>query len=533
MCLLPIWFSLGDHPFYGRSDGRYAAVSRAMADGGNWLVPHLMGHPHLTKPPLTYWLEAGCMRLLGVTELAARLPSAIAGSLTVLLLFGYGCRRWGGRVGLLAAGTLAMMPLFITINRVTTTDALLSFCWFATLAAGQLAVRTGRWRYAIGLWFAVALGLMTKGPVAWIPLGLLVVWLAGARRWSDFRRLHLVTGLIVSSLPLLAWAAAVWKLYPDAAAMWYQESIGRIGGAHAKHAQPFWYYIPIFMGGLFPATAMMMLPGINIPWTEVRAQIRRGTDATLWALAVVLPFVIFSLISGKLATYILPLCAPLALLNALMLERWLTRSEPPADTPIRLPEVANTLFVCLTIITLLVFALLYFERSAWMFLSLILAVLMVLAAYNLKRIWLTQPVERGPALGLVFACYIVMVCGLLEIEDDILSPFSNRQLVTFIHEETNRSSVPLVSYGIGDQSLAFYADRVLEADSPEELAQAVEKFGDELVLIIEPEDWERMTQENPALAQAYFKWREWHRGVSGEVWWLMMQRRPATQRLSL
>ncbi len=492
-----------------------------------------MGHPHLTKPPLTYWLEAGCMRLLGVTELAARLPSAIAGSLTVLLLFGYGWRRWGRRVGLLAAGTLAMMPLFIIINRVTTTDALLSLFWFATLVTGQLAVRTGQWRYAIGLWVAVALGLMTKGPVAWIPLGLLVIWLAVARRWADFRRLHLVTGLIVSLLPLLAWAAAVWKLYPDAAAMWYQESIGRIGGAHAKHAQPFWYFFPIFMGGLFPATAMMMLPGINLPWARVRAQLRQGTDATLWALAVVLPFVIFSLISGKLATYILPLCAPLALLNALMLERWLVRGAHTNNDSIKLPEVVNTLFVCLTIIALLVVALLYFERSAWMFLSLILAVLMVLAAYYLKRIWLTQPAERGPALGLVFACYIVMVCGLLEIEDNILSPFSNRQLVTFIHEETNRSSVPLVSYGIGDQSLAFYADRVLEADSPEELARAVEKFGEELVIVIEPEDWERVTQENPALAQAYFKWREWHRGVSGEVWWLMMQRRPATQRLSL
>src|SRR5262245_13578306 len=82
LCLATIWISLSDHALSPRSEGRYASVSMEMLDGGDWLVPHLLGRPHLTKPPLIYWLQASCLRVLGHNEMAMRLPSAVAGSLT-------------------------------------------------------------------------------------------------------------------------------------------------------------------------------------------------------------------------------------------------------------------------------------------------------------------------------------------------------------------------------------------------------------------------------------------------------------------
>ena len=101
---LPIFYGLGNHPLYGRSDARYAEVSREMAAGGEWLIPQKGDRPHLTKPPLVYWAEAAMMRLEGPTELAARLPSAIAGVATMGLLAWFACglsaarprfSRWG------------------------------------------------------------------------------------------------------------------------------------------------------------------------------------------------------------------------------------------------------------------------------------------------------------------------------------------------------------------------------------------------------------------------------------------------------
>ena len=60
-----------------------------MADGGSWIVPQFRGHEHLTKPPMTYWLQAMSLRVIWHNEWAVRLPSLIAQSGTVLVGFLY------------------------------------------------------------------------------------------------------------------------------------------------------------------------------------------------------------------------------------------------------------------------------------------------------------------------------------------------------------------------------------------------------------------------------------------------------------
>src|SRR5262245_13335251 len=77
------WIASWNHPLHAPDEGRYGTVSAAMAESGEWLVPRFRGMPHLTKPPLIYWLEAASIRALGRHEFALRLPSLAAGSLTL------------------------------------------------------------------------------------------------------------------------------------------------------------------------------------------------------------------------------------------------------------------------------------------------------------------------------------------------------------------------------------------------------------------------------------------------------------------
>ncbi len=70
-----VWFSPFDHPLYPHDEGRYAAVAAHMVDSGDWLVPVFRGEAHLTKPPLTYWLEGLAVLGFGRTEVSARLPA--------------------------------------------------------------------------------------------------------------------------------------------------------------------------------------------------------------------------------------------------------------------------------------------------------------------------------------------------------------------------------------------------------------------------------------------------------------------------
>ena len=76
-------------------ESRYAQIPREMLERGDWIVPSLQGEPYLDKPPLLYWLIAGCYRVFGVSGAVARLVPALALHLCVLLLYLLG-RRWIG-----------------------------------------------------------------------------------------------------------------------------------------------------------------------------------------------------------------------------------------------------------------------------------------------------------------------------------------------------------------------------------------------------------------------------------------------------
>ena len=65
------------------TETRYAAIARAMLDGGDWLIPRLNGIPHFHKPPVAYWLSAGGMAALGANEWGARLAVALAAGFTL------------------------------------------------------------------------------------------------------------------------------------------------------------------------------------------------------------------------------------------------------------------------------------------------------------------------------------------------------------------------------------------------------------------------------------------------------------------
>ena len=60
----------------------------------DWLVPHVNGHVRLEKPPLAYWLTAISFRVFGFNEFAGRLPNALAGWLTLALLYQPGRRAF-------------------------------------------------------------------------------------------------------------------------------------------------------------------------------------------------------------------------------------------------------------------------------------------------------------------------------------------------------------------------------------------------------------------------------------------------------
>ncbi|MEK7798322.1 MAG: glycosyltransferase family 39 protein, partial [Acidobacteriota bacterium] len=103
-------------------------MAREILETGDWVTPHLDGARYLDKPPAFFWVVAAFYRVFGVSEMAARAPSALFALAGIVLVYWYARRRLGERAAWLAALTLALSPLYIVFGRIVIFDMMLTFC---------------------------------------------------------------------------------------------------------------------------------------------------------------------------------------------------------------------------------------------------------------------------------------------------------------------------------------------------------------------------------------------------------------------
>src|SRR5699024_8734578 len=152
-------------------------------------------------------------------------------------------------------------------------------------------------------------GFLTKGFIAWaLPVVALVPYMLYRRRFMElvkFGPLAVLSAVLIS----LPWALAIYWQEPD---YWryffWVEHIQRFAGAHAQHAAPVWYFVPVLLLGSMP----WLVVAFSACCTGVRNTVQHPEFVYLLCW-LVLPFVFFSASKGKLSTYILPCFAPLAL----------------------------------------------------------------------------------------------------------------------------------------------------------------------------------------------------------------------------
>src|SRR5947209_16621778 len=105
---------LGSISLWDIDEGLNAEAAREMLESGDWVVPSFNFKPRTAKPALLYWLQAISYDRLGVNEFAARLPSAVAGALAVLLTYELG-RRMFSPVTALLAGTILISTVQVCV----------------------------------------------------------------------------------------------------------------------------------------------------------------------------------------------------------------------------------------------------------------------------------------------------------------------------------------------------------------------------------------------------------------------------------
>ena len=316
-------------PLWDRDEPRYAQCSRQMLQSGDWVVPWFLDKWRPHKPPLIYWCQATAMWLLGDTGGAARLPSALAMSVSTSLLGIFVWRSAGSRRALWTTFVFGSSALVIAAAKFCITDAVL-LLWIL-IGQGALYViwkghmqgaRVG-WAAPGLFWVSTGLAGLTKGPVALAMHTALVIVLISLDVGSDWRSLrawkHAAKWLNwtcpVFGVLVLAALGAPWLIMVHLRAPGFLSMLFHRAGSYATrgdegHARPPGFYLLLIWGLLFPWS--LLLP------TAIGMGIRcRNRPLLRFSLAAAIgPWLVMELLTNKLPFYILPSFPGLAVLIA-------------------------------------------------------------------------------------------------------------------------------------------------------------------------------------------------------------------------
>lgn len=374
--LLTLW--AGNTALWDRDEPRFARAAVEMMGSGDFIVPTFNGKLRADKPPLLYWLMQTPLRVLGTSELAVRLPSAVCMALCVVLTGWCGRKLFDQAVGLWSAGMMGTCVMSLWIGSAATADATLLLGMMLTFAVITSRIVDGpTWWSIVILIVGQAWAWLAKGPVAALPLGCYLVWILWRARtlrdelgiqspaavgtacgidgfcWKRESSI-LIIGLCAGLIALVAWG---WPANERTGGALLSIGIGKHviermvkpaeghgGEGILGYLALLPIYVPLLIAGFFPWT--LMLPGaisallrgsLTSPSStiaEAPATMMRSRRA--WLLCwIAVVFIVMSLVSTKLPHYILPMYPALAILSAAVLVQRRAGGVDAASTGLR------------------------------------------------------------------------------------------------------------------------------------------------------------------------------------------------------
>jgi 4-amino-4-deoxy-L-arabinose transferase-like glycosyltransferase len=295
----------------GADEPRYAQVAREMLARHDWVTPVLYGHPWLEKPPLYYWCAMISYKGAGgVSDAAARLPTAVLSSLLVIFIYSWG-RRFRPGMQLDAALITASAAIIIGFGRSASTDMPLTVMFTIAMLSWYAWFASQKRSWLLAFYFFMALATLAKGPVAVFLAGVILLIFAALRRDG---RLLLRTlwpiGIALYLVVAAPWFIAVQHANPEFFRTFFlQHNLERFSSNLYHHPQPFWFYIPVALAALVPWTIFVVAAVVDAvrDWRFCVQQPAGQEDLrTYLAVWLLVPIVFFSLSHSKLPGYILP-----------------------------------------------------------------------------------------------------------------------------------------------------------------------------------------------------------------------------------
>jgi 4-amino-4-deoxy-L-arabinose transferase-like glycosyltransferase len=350
-------FKIGERDLWEPDETRYAVVAREMRETGDWVVPHLNGTIYAEKPPLFFWLVNLSTLFFGEnTELTNRLPSALAGLMTILMTFLFGSRLFNAKAGFLSGLILATCFFFPQISRWMMLDSLFTLLFLLAIYFLYRGMN-GKARQRIffilsGIFMACA--TLTKGPIGYLPIILFLIYSLICKEFQKVWNRNLLYGSLLSIGLVLAWllsAIGITGQHYGIQDVWHQ-TIGRFTEGW-KHRQAFYFYFIRFPFGFLPWI-------IFLPWAVAHGiqgiSTEKRKEFLLLFIWFAFIFLFFTLSKGKKDNYLLPLYPAAALLVGQWIGSFFEPGEEPGKTigTLRIPMgLVTFLFLTVWLIILL------------------------------------------------------------------------------------------------------------------------------------------------------------------------------------
>ena len=344
--------NIGTYSLMDVDETRYVAMSRDMFNTKDFLTLYLNGQYFFEKPPLYFWQECLSFALWGgkVNEWTARFPVALLGFIFSFVVYFTSRKRVSRRFGVFTSLILATSLEFIMLAKYAILDIVLTFyvglalvCYFQVYFCQENHKKFYWWAF----YFFTGLAVMAKGiPGIAIPFGTVFFTSIMAKKFKEiFKPLYIIPGAIIFLLIVLPWHIIMFKKYDP---LFYNEYIIKhhlhrflnTANNEIGRKQPFYYYFLVVLWGFIPWIFSMIAVFVdkiknwgNLHYVEkVRNFDFASMDNVHKALALCWVTVIwimffFSSSSTKLATYILPIYYPLAIIVGLMWQDYVDKKK--------------------------------------------------------------------------------------------------------------------------------------------------------------------------------------------------------------
>lgn len=460
------YIALGAYYIIDINEGLYAQIPREMLQTGQYVIPHLNGVPYIEKPPLLYWLIAGCYKIFGVSAFSARCVPATAMLWCIVSIFWFGRKINLPQVGFLSAVMLSSSIGFWLIGRTILFDMVLTALLSSAFYLFYLWYIKNQKVYLRVAYIFLGLAVLCKGLLVLIIapaiVGLFLLW--ERQFFSKLYRLLDIYGLLLLCLVALPWHILAVIQQPEFAWFYFiNEHVGRFLNTrfpHDYHMGSIFYYLPRIFVYIFPWS--FFLPFLYFSKSSEHAVLKKF----LW-LWFLIPLIFFSLAGDKGDYYMVISVPAVILLLALQLERlFIQKKAFPFMLVLILTVLLGMAGFGLLIIAF--YTTVHFGREILIESNSVIPMLLylLLGAYAIVGVTLVFKRQDQPMLAfcLLAASVLPMIFLFISAKEQLQINYTQHSIAQYIlNQESEKGIIPVYSYQEYEKtsSLRFYLNQPL------------------------------------------------------------------------